>query len=941
MADITNLYPELAEELRRSAAENYNEQKERIVIIRERIAENREGRRELLDVGDDLNRRKRRIDRTKEIGFTDAVERINGEADFQDVSIIHRLDQIRPTVCRIAIRTSTGATGFGSGFMIAPGLLMTNHHVLRDVDTAERSQAQFGYEIDLRGNLGVPVSFRLAPQKFFVTSTLKPISGDEHSGLDFTIVAVEPLSQSGVSLSDYGYVKLDSALGKIVDGERCIVIQHPKGDYKKVVLKDIRVITVYDDRLIYESDTNKGASGSPVIALGTGMVVALHHSAVPKIDSRGNYLRKDGRIWSPEDGDDAMAWEGNEGIRISRIMEAIKQKQIPEHMNDIRQTIFNVPKFQPTHVNDSIRVQQENGEVVVSANSDEAMELALHAEGSGMRVEFELLLTDSDDLVEDWPDSAQELVPGFERTSPLFPGCTENQLRRSYYLSLHSEKDPWILAEKIEQLPHVQACTPDLPMLTDSSYGRVEVNRGGIPTESAISELIRDDGVAELNEDEFLLKWRHTDLISEALNARGKYQTRLEKVRKWHQKLINWDGLTNAALLPASRRANDKSKIRTNLANLRFVQLDTGYTRHTKVYDAFDLDHDIDFVSNDSDARDEIKKWILKQPGHGTRTASISIGTTIRNDPDEVDGNPGILYENGSSLAHLIPFRIANSVVLLGRAKELVDAVNHAIENDTDIMFMCMGTYSKHSIELAAKRAYEAGIIWVCAAGNYVRKVIAPASCPGTIAVAALNPAKREWKHSSRGYAVDIAAGGEDIYVPNWDQFRNEIMSYGSGTSYATPQVASAAMLWKARWKGKLDEYTEAWQVPEAFRSCLKQSADGFSFNDKGRFGAGVMDITNLLNTPPPPAKHLANVYKESPVAPPKDAGVREVFAHLWNRFGGKNRASATESFDSGLTARGKVALDSMRRSRSFTESSTNEIGGRSDQEILFDLFDN
>ncbi|MGS0524865.1 trypsin-like serine peptidase [Zobellia nedashkovskayae] len=105
---------------------------------------------------------------------------------------------------------------------------------------------------------------------------------------------MEKVSNEGTPISNFPVARLDKKLGKIIDGENCAIVQHPKGDYKKIVMKDIRMLVLKDDFLIYESDTLPGSSGSMVLGLGTGEVVALHHSAVPRKNRHGQWLRKDG-----------------------------------------------------------------------------------------------------------------------------------------------------------------------------------------------------------------------------------------------------------------------------------------------------------------------------------------------------------------------------------------------------------------------------------------------------------------------------------------------------------------------------------------------------------------------------------------------------------------------------------------------------------------------
>ena len=134
------------------------------------------------------------------------------------------------------------------------------------------------------------------------------------------------------------------------------------------------------------------------------------------------------------------------------------------------------------------------------------------------------------------------------------------------------------------------------------------------------------------------------------------------------------------------------------------------------------------------------------------------------------------------------------------------------------LFFYVWGVYPRPMLYSIAKTAYERGVIWICAAGNEVESVVAPATYPGTIAVAASNPDNQPWSGSSYGDSVDIAAPGEDVYVPFKDRRGKDIMVFGNGTSYATPHVAAAAAMWKAKYYGDLDKIDEPWKIVETIQ---------------------------------------------------------------------------------------------------------------------------
>src|SRR5690606_35054963 len=113
-------------------------------------------------------------------------------------------------------------------------------------------------------------------------------------------------------------------------------------------------------------------------------------------------------------------------------------------------------------------------------------------------------------------------------------------------------------------------------------------------------------------------------------------------------------------------------------------------------------------------------------------------------------------------------------VVIINRQKELAAALDLTITQGYDIITMSMGLPPTLTTSRLARKAYDKGIIWCCAAGNEVQAVVSPAVYPGTIAVAASNPNDEPWEGSSRGDRVDITAPGEDVYVPIWNKQRQE-----------------------------------------------------------------------------------------------------------------------------------------------------------------------
>jgi endonuclease G len=234
---------------------------------------------------------RRRAGENQEANF----EAIMGIDDSDPVNFLGRGQLAARAVCRL-----TAGRKVGTGFLVAPGVLLTNNHVISDRDEARDTTAEFDYELDLDDQPRSPIQrFALDPDSLFVTS-------DAAAGLDFTLVAVKPSNSSGGVLEGFGYIPLDPHIDKILIGEPAIIIQHPRGEQKRVCLFSAELVDKLDDYLHYMTDTDHGSSGSCVVNRSF-QLVALHHASVPSGEQRRGH-----------------DWIVNEGIRVSSILNALE-----------------------------------------------------------------------------------------------------------------------------------------------------------------------------------------------------------------------------------------------------------------------------------------------------------------------------------------------------------------------------------------------------------------------------------------------------------------------------------------------------------------------------------------------------------------------------------------------------------------------------------------
>ncbi len=199
------------------------------------------------------------------------------------------------SVGRVAFRNGRP---LGTGVLIGDGLFMTNHHVVGAPEAARELLLEFDYERDMDGRLKTVTRFAIDAALFLT---------DPVEGLDFTIFAVGPRFDGPGALGEFGASPLSDAADKHMLGEFANIVQHPKGRFKEVVLRENRLVNRFDDALHYVADTEPGSSGSPVYN-SEWRLIALHHWGGPWIDGRGG------------------AVEINEGIRISSIVRALRDR---------------------------------------------------------------------------------------------------------------------------------------------------------------------------------------------------------------------------------------------------------------------------------------------------------------------------------------------------------------------------------------------------------------------------------------------------------------------------------------------------------------------------------------------------------------------------------------------------------------------------------------
>jgi subtilisin family serine protease len=221
--------------------------------------------------------------------------------------------------------------------------------------------------------------------------------------------------------------------------------------------------------------------------------------------------------------------------------------------------------------------------------------------------------------------------------------------------------------------------------------------------------------------------------------------------------------------------------------------------------------HGWDFYNDDSDPRDD--------HGHGTHTAG-TVGAFGNNGT----GVAGVNWlVSMAAIKFMTPLPNGSAA---GPTSDAVDAIRYATSIGMSVTSNSWGGYSHppdqvQSLREAIAEANQRGVLFVAAAGNDGNdndsRPVYPASIdlPNVISVAASGHsddlvflkrqcARRLWSSNFGANSVDLAAPGIEIWStsPPYLDGLGLLYKCGDGTSMATPHVAGACALLKAREPG-------------------------------------------------------------------------------------------------------------------------------------------
>jgi formylglycine-generating enzyme required for sulfatase activity len=247
-----------------------------------------------------------------------------------------RLGRIEAQVCRIEINSGASCT-YGTGFLVAPDVVMTNCHVVEAVLEGSQGRANSRGIVAQPGDVvlrfdykksadGVTIKsgrvFGLAADKWLIDKSpnCRADKLPRPDELDYALLRIDgdpgnqPIgsenAEPGATLR--GWIEIPRETFDFQPSTPLYILQHPQGEPLKLAIDTEAIIGVNKNRtrVRYKTNTERGSSGSPCFNQNW-QLVALHHSGDPNFD--------------PEHKP-----EYNEGIPISAIRALLEQRGVRE-----------------------------------------------------------------------------------------------------------------------------------------------------------------------------------------------------------------------------------------------------------------------------------------------------------------------------------------------------------------------------------------------------------------------------------------------------------------------------------------------------------------------------------------------------------------------------------------------------------------------------------
>jgi V8-like Glu-specific endopeptidase len=218
--------------------------------------------------------------------FEEAESIVLQKVRFEDVGPwLDTLGKMRRAVCRVEPQPqSEGLGGYGTGYLVAPDVVMTNFHVAgpfwSSPERAKRVRVRFDYESGTSGvgvGRGKEYALRMEWPSGTSASADRPHPWQCLSSpveqLDFALLRLaSPAGDDQVGAAARSFLTLTPR--SFTQSDPVMILQHPQAEPMKLSFGS--VTDVESTRVKYKVNTQGGSSGSPCLSQDL-KVTAIHH----------------------------------------------------------------------------------------------------------------------------------------------------------------------------------------------------------------------------------------------------------------------------------------------------------------------------------------------------------------------------------------------------------------------------------------------------------------------------------------------------------------------------------------------------------------------------------------------------------------------------------------------------------------------------------------
>lgn len=378
--------------------------------------------------------------------------------------------------------------------------------------------------------------------------------------------------------------------------------------------------------------------------------------------------------------------------------------------------------------------------------------------------------------------------------------------------------------------------------------------------------------------------------------------------------------------------------------------------------DSTEIEQETEKTDQDSNADNQELEWNLQMIGvaednqnlaqseeqiDAVKIAVLDSGIDIREETNvvrrvnlvqEEDYIPSYLEDvtgHGTSIAGLISDvdneAEISSVRILNQENKatlsrVITGIYWCIENDIDIINMSIGTSIRsEAMHYAIKKADEAGIIMVAAAGNggTGADVEYPAAFEEVIAVGAVDIKGEKTLESATGNEIELVAPGEQIKADG--AFGGEIIT--AGTSLSVPQVVGVASV-------LLKKNTD--KTPGFIRELMNVTAK--KMGESTYYGNGLVDLEYALEH----YKEFDNNYiegiKEKNIVPENNAEIEtfEKTDYVEGRWSGSLHQQLVDDYDKNNSGFSAKEIAAIKAYSIISDSNKNVINNVSQDRLFF-----